>query len=156
MLKPRRRRFACAIFSLLPSAFCLQPFAFSLLPLAFCLLPSPFTSHLPLATQSQLQYFRPDVKDTPAPTLAPDDCAEPFLCPLSHVSAGVDVRIKQISASPEVTHRLRELGFCEEQKIKFPRRHGAILCRVCHARLGISAHLAEKILVEPLPSKKVA
>ena len=36
---------------------------------------------------------------------------QPFLCPLSRVIAGTAVRIKRLSAPPEVTHRLREMGF---------------------------------------------
>jgi ferrous iron transport protein A len=83
-------------------------------------------------------------------------CPQPFLCPLSQVGTGVAVRIKQLSASPEVTHRLREMGFCEEQKIKLLSRQSSLICQVCNARLGISARLAEKILVEPLSHKKVA
>jgi len=83
-------------------------------------------------------------------------CPQPFLCPLSHISTGVDVRIKQLAASPEVTHRLREMGFCEEQKIKLLSRQSSLICQVCNARLGISTRLAEKILVEPLPRRKVA
>ena len=83
-------------------------------------------------------------------------CPQPFLCPLSSVRTGVAVRIKQLSAPPEVTHRLREMGFCEEQKIKLLSRQSSLICQVCHARLGISARLAEKILVEPLSHKKVA
>jgi Fe2+ transport system protein FeoA len=83
-------------------------------------------------------------------------CPQPFLCPLSHVHTGVAVRIKQLSASPEVTHRLREMGFCEEQKIKLLSRQANLICQVCNARLGISARLAEQILVEPLSRKKVA
>jgi len=83
-------------------------------------------------------------------------CPQPFLCPLSRVSTGVAVRIKQLSTPPEVAHRLREMGFCEEQKIKLLSRHTNIICQVCNARLGISSRLAEKILVEPLPHKKVA
>jgi Fe2+ transport system protein FeoA len=65
----------------------------------------------------------------------------------------VAVRIKQLSATPEVTHRLRELGFCEEQKIKLLSRHGSIICQVCNARLGLSPQLAESILVETLPAR---
>jgi Fe2+ transport system protein FeoA len=74
------------------------------------------------------------------------------------VNAGVAVRIKQLSAAPEVTHRLREMGFCEEQKVKLLSRHGNIICQVCNARLGISAQLAETIMVEPEQAhrKKVA
>jgi len=83
-------------------------------------------------------------------------CPQPFLCPLSRVHAGVAVRIKRLSAPPEVTHRLREMGFCEEQKIKLLSRQSNLICQVCNARLGISSRLAEKILVEPLSRQKVA
>ena len=94
------------------------------------------------------------VNEPIAPPETPENCGQPFLCPLSRVRAGVDVRIRKLSASPEVTHRLREMGFCEEQKIKLLSRHSALICQVCHARLGISMDLAEKILVEPLPAQK--
>jgi len=83
-------------------------------------------------------------------------CPQPFLCPLSRVNTGVAVRIKQLSTPPEITHRLREMGFCEEQKIKLLSRHSNLICQVCNARLGISSRLAEKIIVEPLTHKKVA
>ena len=83
-------------------------------------------------------------------------CPQPFLCPLSRVNTGVAVRIKQLSAPPEITHRLREMGFCEEQKIKLLSRQTDLICQVCNARLGISSRLAEKILVEPLSRQKVA
>jgi Fe2+ transport system protein FeoA len=79
-------------------------------------------------------------------------CAQPFICPLNQVRAGTAVRIKQLSASPEVSHRLREMGFCEEQKIRLLAQHTNIICQVCNVRLGISTQLAEKILVEPLTS----
>src|SRR5687767_14042249 len=81
------------------------------------------------------------------------DCPQPFICPLSDVRAGTSVRIKQLSAPPEVTHRLREMGFCEEQKIRLLAQHTNVICQVCNVRLGISTQLAEKILVEPLHAK---
>ena len=84
----------------------------------------------------------------------PAECTQPFVCPLSCVSAGTSVRIKQLSAPPEVTHRLREMGFCEEQKIRLLAQHTNIICQVCNVRLGISTQLAEKILVEPLQAQK--
>ena len=80
------------------------------------------------------------------------ECPQPFVCPLSHVRAGTSVRIKQLSASPEVTHRLREMGFCEEQKVRLLAQQANIICQVCNVRLGISTQLAEKILVEPIQS----
>ena len=78
------------------------------------------------------------------------ECRQPFMCPLSQVRAGTAVRIKQLSAPPEVTHRLREMGFCEEQKIKLLSQQANVICQVCNVRVGISAPLAEKIIVEPL------
>jgi len=77
-------------------------------------------------------------------------CQQLDLCPLNRVRAGTAVRIKRLSASPEVTHRLRELGFCEERQIQLVSRHANIICQVCNARLGISRQLAEAILVEPV------
>jgi Fe2+ transport system protein FeoA len=92
----------------------------------------------------------------PANAPVPSGSEPPFLFPLSSIRAGVSVRIKQVSAPPEVTSRLREMGFCEEQKIRLISRHTNIICQVCHARLGISSQLAEKILVEPLTGQKAA
>jgi Fe2+ transport system protein FeoA len=78
-------------------------------------------------------------------------CAEPGVCPLSRVRAGTVVCIKELSASLEIRDRLREMGFCEEQRIKLLSREGNLICQVCNARLGISAELADSILVQPVP-----
>ena len=80
-------------------------------------------------------------------------CAGPLVCPLSRVKAGAVVCVKQLSASPEVSTRLREMGFCEEQKVKLLSRHPSIICQVCNARLGLSTRLAEEILVETVPAQ---
>ena len=72
---------------------------------------------------------------------------------LSEVRAGTVVCIKQLAASADVMNRLREMGFCEEQQIKLISREGNLICQVCNARLGISAQLAESILVKPLPAR---
>jgi Fe2+ transport system protein FeoA len=85
------------------------------------------------------------------PTCAAKHCGQPELCPLNQVSAGTSVRIKQLSASPEVSHRLREMGFGEEQQVRVVSQETNVICQVCHARLGLSRQLAETILVEPLP-----
>ncbi|MGV3771576.1 MAG: FeoA family protein [Verrucomicrobiales bacterium] len=84
------------------------------------------------------------------------DCPQPFICPLNQVQAGTSVRIKQLSAPPEVKHRLRELGFCEEQKIRLLAQKSNVICQVCNVRLGISVHLASLIMVEPLPTQRAA
>jgi len=70
---------------------------------------------------------------------------------LNSVKAGTAVRIKHLSATPEVSHRLREMGFGEEQQIRVVSKQVNVICQVCHARLGLSQELAESILVEPLP-----
>jgi len=75
-------------------------------------------------------------------------CAGSGVCPLSRVEAGTVVCVKQLSASPDVTSRLRELGICEEQQIKLLARDSNFICQVCNARLGISEELANSILVE--------
>ena len=80
-------------------------------------------------------------------------CAQPGVCPLSCIKEGTVACIKQLTASADVMSRLREMGFCEEQRIKLIRREGNLICQVCNARLGISAELAETILVEPLPGR---
>jgi Fe2+ transport system protein FeoA len=75
-------------------------------------------------------------------------CAGADVCPLTAVQAGTTVCIKQLATSPEMTDRLRELGFCEEQRIKLLSRQSNYICQVCNARLGISEKLAQSIWVE--------
>lgn len=86
------------------------------------------------------------------PDAAVPGCPNPGLCPLNQIRAGMAVRIKRLSAPPEVSHRLRELGFCEDQQIRLLSQQANVICQVCNVRLGISAQLAKTILVEPVPA----
>ncbi|KAF0170269.1 MAG: Uncharacterized protein FD161_4715 [Limisphaerales bacterium] len=87
------------------------------------------------------------------PSAAPEGaCPKPELCALDSVLPGVSVRIKQLNGSTEVTARLREMGFCEEQRIRLLMKHTNIICQVCNARLGISSQLAKTIMVEQIPA----
>ena len=79
-------------------------------------------------------------------------CAGPRICPLSQVKAGAVVCIRQISTTPDVTNRLREMGFCEDQTIRLVARQANYICQVCNARLAISGKLAESIMVETVPA----
>ncbi|MBI3879257.1 MAG: ferrous iron transport protein A [Verrucomicrobia bacterium] len=91
------------------------------------------------------------------PCAAAGLCQHPDACPLNQVKAGTDVRVRQLTASPEVAHRLREMGFCEDQQIKLVSQQANVICQVCNVRLGISAELAKTIFVEPVkPGKKKA
>ena len=94
------------------------------------------------------------MKKVSVKTIPDAQCAQAALCPLSHVRAGTVVCIKQLDTTAELTGRLREMGFCEEQQIKLISRDNNLICLVCNARLGISAELAKSILVETVPAQK--
>lgn len=85
-----------------------------------------------------------------------DERLDSFVCPLTRVAPGTRCRIKQLLASPDMARRLRELGFCEDQQIRLLTQESTMICQVCNARLGISAQLAESILVEPVAGPRRA
>ena len=85
-----------------------------------------------------------------SPCLQWTGCREPLICPLSQLRAGSVVRIKHLAASAEISRRLREIGFLEEQIIKLLVCQANVICLVCNARLAIGMELAQTILVEPL------
>ena len=89
---------------------------------------------------------------TPEFELLEGRCAGPQVCPLSRVQAGTIVCIKGLFTAPDVSDRLRELGFCEDQRIKLLTRQSNYICQVCNARLAISGKLAEAIMVQPVPA----
>lgn len=88
----------------------------------------------------------------PEPELeALNDCCKSFVCPLNEVQPGTVCRVRQVLASPELSRRIREMGFCEDQKVRCLSQQCMMICQVCNARLGISEQLAKAILVEPEP-----
>ena len=91
-------------------------------------------------------------KSLPAFDVLEGHCAGPEVCPLSRIRAGAVVCIKALATAPELTDRLRELGFCEEQRIKLVARQSSFICQVCNARLAISEKLADSIMVEAAPA----
>ncbi len=98
------------------------------------------------------------VKKRPMQTyyIVEGQCAGPRVCPLSRVQAGTTVCIKHLSTAPELRDRLRELGLCEDQRIKVVACDSTFICQVCNARFGISEKLAESILVETLPTHEAS
>jgi Fe2+ transport system protein FeoA len=82
--------------------------------------------------------------------LVEGQCSHGNTCPLSHVPAGCTVCIKEITATPDVSSRLREMGLGEEKHIRLISHATSIICQVCNARLGISKQLAEQIMVQPV------
>ncbi len=80
--------------------------------------------------------------------IRPGLCGEPRTCSLAQVAAGSCVRVLELRAPLDVAIRLRELGFCEQQRIRLLSKHTNIICQVCNVRLGISKDLAGMIVVE--------
>ena len=91
-----------------------------------------------------------------APICGATGKVRPDCCPLSQVRAGTSVRIKQLLASPDLCQRLREMGLCEEQRIKLLLQDRSVVCQVCNVRLGLCGRLADSIWVEPLHAKSEA
>jgi len=80
-----------------------------------------------------------------------ETCCE--VCPLNLVKAGVEVRIRQLCAAPQVQNRLREIGLCEDRIIRLLTSRSNLICQVCDARLAISEQLAKLIMVEPVAAR---
>ena len=67
---------------------------------------------------------------------------------LSEVPIGTRVRIRQLSARPDVSRRLRELGICEHAVVSCVHRgHGNLICAILDTRIGLDRGLAEAIHV---------
>jgi Fe2+ transport system protein FeoA len=70
---------------------------------------------------------------------------------LSDIPVGTRVRISGLALAPEVTSRLRELGFSEDTVIRpMTRGNGTIICEVRNSRIGLTHALAQSIIVSLL------
>jgi Fe2+ transport system protein FeoA len=69
---------------------------------------------------------------------------------LFEVPIGTKVRIRSLTAHPDVSRRLRELGLCEHALVSCViKGHGNIICAVQNTRIGLDRRLAGTILVSP-------
>jgi ferrous iron transport protein A len=67
---------------------------------------------------------------------------------LFEIPEGKEVLVAELSSHPEVCERLREMGFCENARVKCISNSGTMLiCQVCNSRLGINESLAKQIFV---------
>jgi ferrous iron transport protein A len=89
-------------------------------------------------------------KPVPASDATPEVCVNPAICPLSRVKAGTVVCVRELTATPEIIDRLREMGLGEDQRVRLVSHQNSVICQVCNARVALSQELAEAILVEPL------
>jgi ferrous iron transport protein A len=89
-----------------------------------------------------------NLEAVPQPPRGGSLCGQPATCSLAQATAGASLRVKELNAPAEVALRLRELGFCEQQRIRLLSKHTNVICQVCNVRLGISRDLAGMIMVE--------
>ena len=66
---------------------------------------------------------------------------------LSQAAVGCDFQIKQLEGP--ACRQLREIGFCEEMRVRKLADGRNMVCRVCGSRLALSRELAEQVLLEP-------
>ena len=65
---------------------------------------------------------------------------------LSQVGVGCDVRIRLLQGPS--CERLRDLGFCEELRIRKLSSGRNLVCAICGTRMAISRELADQVYVE--------
>jgi Fe2+ transport system protein FeoA len=69
---------------------------------------------------------------------------------LADAPLGQSVRISRLRSRPEVSVRLREMGFCEDAVVRcVMKSHGNIICEILDTRIAMNGRLAGDILVSP-------
>lgn len=66
---------------------------------------------------------------------------------LSQAAIGCDFQIRELEGA--ACRQLREIGFCEEMRVRKLTNGRNMLCTVCGTRLALSKDLADQIRVVP-------
>lgn len=66
---------------------------------------------------------------------------------LSQAATGCDFQIREVEGP--ACQQLREIGFCEQMRVKKLTNGRNMLCTVCGTRLALSKDLADQIQVVP-------
>ena len=69
---------------------------------------------------------------------------------LCDASAGQHLRVQCLCGEEGICQRLREMGFCESSIVKKVADSGALICKVCDAKVILSKELAQKIIVKDI------
>lgn len=67
---------------------------------------------------------------------------------LNRAKVGCDVTI-EVMEGPGC-ERLRDLGFCEQMRLRKLSNGRNVLCSLCGSKLAISSELAKQVLVRPV------
>jgi ferrous iron transport protein A len=69
---------------------------------------------------------------------------------LSEIPVGRLFQIRELLSEPDVCHRLREMGFCENAIVRLVvNGEGNLICEVCNTRVGLNQSIAQEIIVTP-------
>ena len=69
---------------------------------------------------------------------------------LADAPLGRSVRISRLRSHPDISMRLREMGFCEDALVRcIMKSHGNIICEILNTRIAMNGRLAGDILVSP-------
>jgi Fe2+ transport system protein FeoA len=69
---------------------------------------------------------------------------------LADAPLGKSVRISRLRSRPDVSVRLREMGFCEDAIVRcVMKSHGNIICEILNTRIAMNGRLAGDIFVYP-------
>ncbi len=67
---------------------------------------------------------------------------------LFNAPIGRRMRVQQIYSHPEVSARLRELGFCEDAIVRCVTRNDSnLICEILNSRIGLNSSTASSIIV---------
>ncbi len=70
---------------------------------------------------------------------------------------GLRVRIRHMNPHPEVSLRLRELGFRENETVRcLHRGNGNMICQIRNVRIGLDNDLARSIIVSAHEEREAA
>ena len=69
---------------------------------------------------------------------------------LTQIPVGRFARIHRLESQPEISFRLREMGFCENAVVRLVvNEEGNLICEVCNTRIGLNHAVANDIIVSP-------
>ncbi len=66
---------------------------------------------------------------------------------LDQAAVGCDFHVKHVDGP--ACRQLREIGFCEQMRIRKLSDGRNLICKVCGTRLALSRALAEQVMVTP-------
>ena len=77
-------------------------------------------------------------------------------CSLLEAAAGEEWEVEGLVGDAAACRQLREIGFCEEMRLRKLTNGRNLLCAVCGTRLALNRRLAEKVRVRRVRGEGLA